>query len=287
MLGNGRFARRLRRLAQSPSAETPTGRTDRESLQQPVYKVAVKNVAVTETVVPATPPEHPLVPAIRLAKASLDHIHHDIHDYTAKMVKRERINGTLNEPESMFIKVRQQPFSVYMRFIGPKRLDGQEVIYMAGKNDGKMIAHGVGLRKMLGAVSLDPNGAIAMQGQRYPITELGFGNLTRRLIEVAEHDTKYDNCKVDFHNNATLNGRPCIGITVTHAHPRPEFKFNVATIMLDRELNVPVHYSAREWPTRAGGAPELLEEYTYVDIKINQDLTDADFDDRNPKYNFH
>ena len=31
----------------------------------------------------------------------------------------------------------------------------------------------------------------------------------------------------------------------------------------------------------------LLEEYTYTDIKLNNGFTDADFDDHNPKYNFH
>jgi hypothetical protein len=273
--------------SQAVPTEEQTGRTDRELLPQPVYKVANKNLEEKGVMVAPVAAEHPLAPAIRLAKASLDHINVDIKDYTATMVKRERINGTLGEKESMLVKIRQQPFSVYMRFIFPKRLDGQEVIYVAGKNDGKMLARGVGFKKMLGMVSLDPNGALAMQGQRYPITEIGFANLTKRLIEVAEHDAKYDECKVEFHDKATLNQRPCIGIIVTHPTPRPQFKFNVATIMLDTELNVPVYYSAREWPTKLGGAPELLEEYSYTNIKINQGLTDLDFDDKNPAYNFH
>ncbi len=36
-----------------------------------------------------------------------------------------------------------------------------------------------------------------------------------------------------------------------------------------------------------GGQPQLLEEYTYLNVKLNVGLTDADFDDKNPEYNFH
>ena len=31
---------------------------------------------------------------------------------------------------------------------------------------------------------------------------------------------------------------------------------------------------------------QLLEEYTYTNIKINVGLTDADFDTKNPNYKF-
>jgi hypothetical protein len=48
-----------------------------------------------------------------------------------------------------------------------------------------------------------------------------------------------------------------------------------------------VHYEAKLWPSKPGAPPELLESYTYVNIKINQGFTDADFDDKNKAYNFH
>jgi hypothetical protein len=174
-----------------------------------------------------------------------------------------------------------------MCFLDPAKLKGQEAIYVEGANDGLMLAHGVGLRKMIGTVRIDPKGALAMAGQRYPITELGVLNLTRRLIDVAQKDSQYGECEVRFFNDAKLNGRPCRGIQVTHPEPRKQFLFNVATILVDEELNVPVHYEAKLWPSKPGAPPELLESYTYVNIKINQGFTDADFDDKNKAYNFH
>ena len=131
-------------------------------------------------------PQHPLAPAIQIARAALENIQTNVKDYTATLVKRERVNGKLNEPESMFLKVRQEPFSVYMGFVTPERLKGQEVIYVAGQNGGNMLAHGVGLQKLIGMIQLAPTSPLAMAGQRYPITEIGIENLTRRLIEAAE-----------------------------------------------------------------------------------------------------
>ena len=35
------------------------------------------------------------------------------------------------------------------------------------------------------------------------------------------------------------------------------------------------------------GKPQLLEEYTYLNLKLNNGFTDADFDVRNPNYQFN
>ncbi len=271
--------------AQAPAEGA--GRTDRDQLPQPVYKVAHKNAESSEVGAPAAQAEHPLVPAIRMAKSAMENINANVKDYSARMVKRERIGDTLGEPQYMFIKVRQQPFSVYMYFLGPEKIKGQECIYVAGRNNGNMLAHGVGVKKLIGMLSLDPTGTIAMDGQRYPITEIGIGNLTKRLIEVAEKDSQYGECEVKFFNGAKINKRPCTCIQVTHPVPRKNFLFNQAKVFVDDELNMPVRYEAWEWPAQAGGAMQLIEEYTYLDIKLNNGFTDTDFDDKNPAYSFH
>jgi Protein of unknown function (DUF1571) len=60
----------------------------------------------------------------------------------------------------------------------------------------------------------------------------------------------------------------------------------VARIFVDDELNVPIRYESYDWPEQAGGQPELIEEYTYLNLKLNNGFTDADFDIRNPNYGF-
>ena len=232
------------------------------------------------------PGEHPLMPALRWAQDGKQNIDR-LQDYAATVVKRERINGELGEYQYMFVKVRQQPFSVYCYFLGPAAIKGREVIYIKGQNNGNMWAHSTGVQdKLVGTVSLPPTGMIAMYGQRYPITELGLGNLVSRLIEIGQTDTKYGECEVKFFRGAKINNRSCTCIQVVHPVPRRNFLFHMARIYVDDELNLPIRYEAHDWPEKPGGTPRLLEEYTYVDLKLNNGFSDADFDTRNPNYQF-
>jgi len=230
---------------------------------------------------------HPLQPALELAQKGLGELRSKIKDYTCTVVKRERIDGKLGEHEYMFAKIRHEPFSVYLYFLAPEAVKGQEVIYVDGQNDGLMLAHaGSGVRAMVGTVSLKPQSMLAMQGNRYAITENGVENLARRLVEVAEHDKQFGECDVNFFPNAKVNGRICTCIQVTHPVPRRNFRFHLARVFIDDEYTIPIRYEAYDWPQEAGGQPVLMEEYTYMNVKVNNGLTDADFDPKNTAYKF-
>ena len=244
-----------------------------------------KAPAIPAQLVPV-PGEHQLLPAVRWAKTGIAKLE-KIQDYSCTMVKRERISGTLGEHEFMFVKVRHEPFSVYVYFLGPARVKGQEAIFVRGKNDGNILAHPNGLKKkIVGTVSLKPDSMLAMSGNRYPMTELGLRRLTARLIEVGEHDSQFGECEVKVTPGAKINQRDCTCIQVVHPVPRREFLFHLAKIYVDSEYNLPVRYEAYEWPQEAGGAPVLTEEYTYLNLKFNNGFTDKDFDPNNPDYDF-
>ncbi len=238
-----------------------------------------------DAMIVARPGEHPLMPALRWARKQRAAIA-AISDYTAILVKQERVDGELLEQQYIYCKIRHKPFSVYLGFLAPEDDKGQEVIYIEGRNNGEMFAHGTGMKKTLGTLSLTPTGMLAMRGQRYPITEIGLLNLVTRLGQVAENDTQYGECNVQFYKNATLGNRPCVCMQVVHPVPRREFRFHLARIYVDRQLNLPIRYESYGWPEKPNEPPPLLEQYTYTNLKLNAGLTDADFDTRNPNYQF-
>lgn len=279
-------------LISTASAQGPAGQYQQTPPPGgPIYRLADRTDSVAagaspSPMRPGDPNEHPLMPALRWAREGLPGIE-KIQDYTATLIKRERIGETLGEEQYIALKVRHRPFSVYMNFLAPVALKGRECIYIEGANKGKMWAHDNGIReRMLGTVSLLPDGNIAMSGQRYPLTQVGILNLTRRLIEVASQDVKYGECEVKYFNGAKINDRVCTCTQVVHPVPRKNFLFNVARIFVDDKLNIPVRYEAYDWPKTAGGGPELIEAYTYLNMKLNVGLTDADFDIHNPAYRF-
>ncbi|MCE9553449.1 MAG: DUF1571 domain-containing protein [Planctomycetes bacterium] len=255
--------------------------------QAPAPGAVASNVpAAAAPAQPATN-EHPLAPALRIAYDGVARIERDVKDYSCTLVKREQIDGVVGEHQYIFCKIRHKPFSVYMYFLGPDDIKGREVIYVEGANDGKLLAHEEqGLRARFGTVALLPNSFLAMKGQRYPITMTGIQVMIRRLAEVAEKDSKFGECDVKFYQGAKINGRVCTCIQVTHPVPRRQFEFHLARVFIDDELQVPARYEAYEWPKQPGGAPVLLEEYTYLNMKLNNGFTDTDFDKHNPTYKF-
>jgi len=246
-----------------------------------------------EAALPAA--SHPLDPALKVARETLDYLRKDIADYECQLFKKERVGEELRPPERMFVRVRNRkeedgkvtrPLSVYLRFLEPKGVQGQEVLWVEGKNDDKLLARPGGLGGVVPALRLDPQGPLAMRGNRYPISEIGIENLVNKLIEKGERDRKHEECAVDF-KAATINKRPCQLVEVTHPTRRPHFDFHIARIYIDDELKLPVRYQALSWPAEGTKEPVLLEEYTYVDVKVNVGLTDDHFDEWNKEYKFH
>ena len=198
------------------------------------------------------------------------------------LIKQERIDGTLHDQEVAFIKVRHNPFSVYMFFLKPNK--GQECLYKAAPDGSKGTLHarGAGWKKRFGIMELDPEGALAMKNQKYPIMKLGMRNLTTELIEVATNDMNFGECEVT-NRQSKINGRLVTLLEVTHPTPRANFRFHKAQIFIDNELHIPIRYASYMWPETPGAEPPLEEAYTYLNIKLNNGFTDADFDQDNPE----
>ena len=254
----------------------------------------------SESTTPATPSSsrtvlpHPLNEALEMAHRGLLNMRSNVQDYSAILVKRERVDGKLLSPEYMQMKIRSErvdetgsriPFSIYGKFIKPRACAGREVIWVKGCNGNKLCAHeGSGLLS-LKTVNLDPDGWIAMQNNRYPIYEAGMENLIVKLIEKAERDRAAGDCEVNYLDKK-LNGRACTLIEVRHPEKRAPYDFHLARVFIDKELKLPVRYQAFLWPSSPGAKPPLLEEYTYLNVKLNQGFTDEDFSPRNKSYRF-
>lgn len=271
------------------TAASSSLRADESELKEPVHRVA-SNLSADKQA-------DPLDRALAMAEEALKHCRENIDDYTALLVKRERIDGTLGPHEYMAAKIRNrkmadgklaQPLSVYLNFLKPSSVKGREVIYVENQNDGKMVAHEGGFKgRFLPTVTIPPDGMLAMRGQRYPMTEIGIENLILKLIERGETARKYPDVTCEFRKNARVKDRACTVLQVTQPTRRPELDFYKAQIFIDSELNVPIRYVAYDWPRSKGDALQVIEEYNYLNLKTNVGLTAADFDPYNDAYNFY
>ncbi len=245
---------------------------------------------------------HPLDPLLDFARTALRNHFQKHRDYTAVLIKRERVDGKLLPESKMALKLKygvpreletaQRPVSVYLRTLEPKSQAGREVIWVQGRNNNKLTAHEGGI---LGFISVDllPESRLAMMGNRYPITDIGIEKLLAKLIERGERDRQLGPATVRTTENASIGGKTCRLMEVIHESPTAlvdgktvEFEFFLAQIYIDDERLIPLKYASFSWPKTPDAAPELLEEYTYLDVMINVGLNETDFDIRNPAYGF-
>lgn len=225
---------------------------------------------------------HPLVPAIRYAKSSLEKVE-ALPGYTATFYKREVV-GTATVSHKMRMKVRHKPFSVYLYFEKPH--DGREVLYVEGQNNGKLIAHEAGLLSIAGSMELAPDDAIAMNENRYPITMAGIANMMKQLIRTWEAEAKYEGTEVRYFKEAKLGSMTCRVVESTHPKPFRQFNNHKVRLWVDSESGIPVRIQTFGFPRKPGDKPPVLEDYTFMDLSTDVRLTDADFDRNNSRYSF-
>ena len=267
-------------------------------LVEPVHRVnPVHRIANAASLAPAPPVQlSPLDDALQRARRSLALCKASINDYTAVLIKRERVGDTLGQHEYMSAKIRCrkvaegqviQPLSVYLGFIKPASIAGREVLYVEGRNNGNLVAHEGGFKgRFLPTVNLPPTGTLAMRGQRYPMTEIGLENLLVKLIERGEQAKRFSDVTAEMQLGVKINNRPCMLLTVTQPTKRPELLFYKAKVYMDEELHLPIRYIAYDWPKGSEKNLEVIEEYNYANLKLNVGLSDADFDPNNASYNF-
>ena len=275
-------------MAQESSVPTPS------ALQRQVLKV--NPLGESEAIA-----DHPIQQALQIARQVADRIDREVRDYTCDLVMRERIRGRLGNIYVAEMKIRTgkvkqarsgESFSVYLHFTAPANVQGREVLYVENQNDGKMLARNGGKSNLKDiTISMEPDSKRAMRGRHYPVTEIGVSNIIRRLIEEAERSMQIDRdrreCVVQIIENARIEGQRCRCVQVMFPLRREGIKFHLVRIFLDNNTDFPLRYAAYSWPREKGASPRLIEEYTFLNLKVNPGLSDIHFDRGNPAYDFY
>jgi len=228
---------------------------------------------------PPTPaePALPMDTPIRLM-AEAQQAFQGVRDYSCLFVKRERIQGQLGAENLIDMRVRTQPFSVYLHWLGPANLAGQEACYVAGANNGQLRVHSTGLAGAVGFVSVATNDPRVMQNNRHPITDAGLGHiieiygqrwdLERRLKKTTVHVGEFQ-----------YNQKRCVRVELIRPDNRGGEFYSYRTLMyFDKTTHLPIRVESYDWP-KQGGPPggELFESYSYANLKLNPGVPDAVF----------
>jgi len=255
----------------------PASAAGAEALRQPV---AGKRLAS----------DHPLVWVLKFAREEQAYLEQAVRDFTCRVTKRERIDGDLQDYYYIDMRVREQkhadgqvtqPLSVLLEFLGPSDVEGRKALFVAGKNDNKLLVRKGGKRFGYVVIDIDPFGESVKRESLMPINEIGFSHVLDRTISTLEQDVvadpSGDNTIVEHITTATINGRPCQMLRITHPLRRDGLQFHSASMSIDSELHVPVRFDVYDWPETPGEPPPLTAEFTYTNVTLNANLDDAIF----------
>jgi hypothetical protein len=202
----------------------------------------------------------------------------DVRDYTAEFTKVELLRGRLRT-QVMDIKVREKPFSVYLRYRSKKEA-GRQALFVAGRDDDSLLVREVGIKRMLGTMKLGLQNPMVTCENRHPVTELGIARVVATALDIWRREEKLPGILpvVTICSSTRFADADCCSVQVQYHERSPELEFQKARVWFDRQTKLAVGAERYGWPDAPGGAAPLVEAYTYRNIQPNTGLTDADFD---------
>jgi hypothetical protein len=219
-----------------------------------------------------------------------------VPDYMATFLKQEKIDGVMSEPNFMQVKIRHEPFSVYMKWVDGGDV-GREVLYVDGKNDNEMLVKLGGVKgRMMPTLKVNPTGSVAMAEARYPVTNMGVKKMIEKILEAREEDLKISrgvSCRMI--DNQKFNKRDCFCFQVEYETKEvsPQH-FRKSLIYIDKETYFPI--CVKNFSFAPDGQEDLTgkeldeatlcEFYSYSNIVLDDRLAAAAFDKTNSNYQF-
>lgn len=236
-----------------------------------------------------------LAPFLAAAETALKRFDSEIEGYTCLLIKRERIKDALSEHQYLWMKVREPrregeqlttPQSIYIRYLKPSYLAGREILYVENERNGKVLARKGGRRLPNLTMPIRPDSTLAMAQSRQPISKAGIRSLLEELVHSMRAELVDSDCVLNEYKSAKMSGRPCRHFEVRQQVRKPGLDYQLARVLLDEELRLPVYFASYAWADQPGDDPVLQEEYMFTRLTLNPKLTDHDFHRDNPEYKF-
>lgn len=262
--------------------------------RRPVQTASLDGATQAEALSFDTLPDIQLTPSIRAHRKTIEMLEagvarlNAVSGYTAEFAKTEVVSGSLTDPQTMRLKLRHEPFSVYMKWT--EGSPGQELLYVEGQQDGEMIVRPGGLRgRFLGAIKLDPTGTLALSESRHPVTQIGLLHLSKKILDYRYDEAGWTSGYTCTEDSATVGDRPCRRFTIVYDSPTVRADYRKSVIWIDEELQLATKIENYGWPAEDYASDRvdsetLLESYRYTNINLDSHLAAVDFTAANEDY---
>lgn len=189
-----------------------------------------------------------------------------VRDYRCTFHKKESVNGKIINSRAEFRF--KKPFCAFY-----KESEGQNkdiaCVYIAGKNDNKLATKNTGILGLM-TINLDPEGNLAMKGNRHPVTHLGIGYILDSAKKDIEKARKNGNAIFTYEGEKNIYGRK-VHATKAIYPENSGYYGHIVNMCYDAKTALPVRITVYDWKN------EFMEEYGYEDVRLDTGLGDSDF----------
>lgn len=202
-----------------------------------------------------------------------------VTSYTAVFHKRQRVAGELLAEETILLKCRKKPFSLYMKWMTTP-YKGSELLYVAGWNKDRIRAHRGGILRFF-VRNLDPRDPGLMAGNLRPVTSTGIGYLLETVAINMRKAIEAGDLRFSGRGEENVYGRNTQVLEVVLPNEIAQ-DYDGARFVINQDAESKILLRIRVYD-RDG---RLVENYGYENLDLDAPLSDADFDPKNPAYHF-
>lgn len=200
-----------------------------------------------------------------------------VRDYTCTFTRQEMRNGTLGAEQVAEMKVRSAPAGVYVKFARPEAASGMEVAYTAARKLPKVRYKPAGAAtKPFQTLDLDDPKFLA--DNRHPVTEWTMAAVLDRVAAAAAREKTLNNPVEVYAGDFQFAGRNVTRYEVLTRRPHAFRYAHRMLVYVDKETKLPVRYEAYDQPKGGASVGELMEAYSFSDVKLNVGLGENAFD---------
>jgi len=199
-----------------------------------------------------------------------------VHSYTARFVRQEVVDGALRPREEAFLKFRR-PGLIYLRWIAGPPV-GRQILFAPGD---QMLVREPGLFTSLATIVMAPDSPRVLKESRHPVTDIGVGQLIELIVDNAQRARAAGDLTVrDLGTVAGADGLERRLELVLPLEREKGYYCHRLALSVSADSGLPVRAVVYDRDDR------MVADYAYRELRLNPQLTRADFDAANPEYGF-
>jgi hypothetical protein len=241
------------------------------AVAQPPKADPVKQPVAVTNVVATADPLGTLLGETRTAYSRLK-------DYSCTFTRQERMNGILSGEQVGEMKMRMRPAGVYVRFPRTDGSTAMEVAYSGNRRDDKVRYRKAGTVGRSTSLLLDLDDPKFLADNRHPATEWGMGAVIERVATATAREKSLNNPVDVFVSDFQFAGRNVTRYEIFLLRGHASRYAARFLVFVDKETKLPVRYEAYDEPKLGALVGELLEAYSYTDLKLNPGIGESTFD---------